>query len=274
MRFTTSHLRNSSRKFRGTSQMVKETLSTANLSVRLLYSSFLILIGIGYIAAVTYLYMTHAQLDGKSGIDMQDIVTSYYGNRSGTRLEAAIQGPMKIHLQPAQSATIIHWLNTGASQQGYQSEIRPILQQNCMECHNATTSSLLKIPNLSSFQGVQQVTKVDKGMSIQSLVQLSHIHLFGIGLMLFAVGVIFIKAELSPWLMNTLIVLPFVSILADIISWFLTKWYPLYAYVVVLGGTFMGIAMGAQILISLYQMWLLSPEPSPLVMAHSNVIAK
>ena len=241
--------------------MTRANLRDASMSAKLLYSSFLVMAGIGYIAALIFLYMTHAGLDSKPGIDIADIVESYYGNRSGTRLEAAIRGPMKSHIKRSERDIVAAWVSAGASKEGYEAAVKPIVQQDCMACHNPTSSAALKIPDLSSLSGLQQVTKVDKGESIKSLVMLSHIHLFGISLVLFAVGAIFISTELTPWLKHPLIVLPFVAILADIVSWFLTKWYPLYAYVVVIGGALMGLAMGAQILISLYQMWLVPHNP-------------
>ena len=57
----------------------------------------------------------------------------------------------------------------------------------------------------------------------------------------------------------TLILLPFAAMFADILAWFLTKWDPIYAYTVVTGGALLGLSLGAQILISLYQIWFLKP---------------
>jgi hypothetical protein len=57
-------------------------------------------------------------------------------------------------------------------------------------------------------------------------------------------------------------VLPFAAMFVDILSWYLTKWDPFYAYTVIIAGAVMGLALGAQILISLYQIWLLNPPPS------------
>jgi hypothetical protein len=67
---------------------------TLTLSEKLLYTSVLLLIGLGYLMATAYLYVTHEGLDGKSGLSVTDVADSYYGNRSGTRLEAMIRGPM------------------------------------------------------------------------------------------------------------------------------------------------------------------------------------
>ena len=42
----------------------------------------------------------------------------------------------------------------------------------------------------------------------------------------------------------------------DIGSWYLTKIYTPFAWVVMISGAFMGVAYAAQTVISLYQIWL------------------
>ncbi len=235
-------------------------LRNASVSTKLLYTSFLIVVGIGLIAALSYLYLTHAGLDGKPGLDVNDIVISYYGNRSGTALESAIRGPMSPHIKVLERDIVAAWLTSGASRTGYEALVKPILKKDCMACHSAAASASLKTPNLSTFSDLQKFTVINTGKSLLSLVELSHIHLFGISLLLITVGLIFVRAELWPWLHYVLIVLPFAAMLADIFSWFLTKFYPLYAYVVVIGGALMVSSIGAQILISLYQLWFMPRE--------------
>jgi hypothetical protein len=39
--------------------------------------------------------LTHGMADGKLGVSVDDIVYSYYGNRSGSKLEAKLNGSMK-----------------------------------------------------------------------------------------------------------------------------------------------------------------------------------
>ena len=52
-------------------------------------------------------------------------------------------------------------------------------------------------------------------------------------------------------------VAPYVAIVMDIGSWWATKYYdPVFAYVVLAGGAFMGLAMACQILVSLWDMWI------------------
>jgi hypothetical protein len=55
--------------------------------------------------------------------------------------------------------------------------------------------------------------------------------------------------------------IPFAAMLLDTLSWFITQSVPSFAYVVVLSGALMGISMGLQILLSVYQMWFFSVSP-------------
>jgi hypothetical protein len=230
-----------------------------SLDERLLYTCFLVLMGIGYLMGVTYIFMNDAGRDGKRGLSVEDIVYNYYGNRSGTRLETAIRGPMAGFIDENGRHQIVAWLKSGADETAYEATIRPILTQRCIGCHSAASG--MKIPDLSNYAGVSEVANVDTGQSLFTLVKLSHIHLFGIGLILFGVGYIFCLAVLPVWLKTTLILTPFVAVFIDIAAWFLTKWDPFYAWTVMISGAMMGIALAAQILISLYQMWFFRRVP-------------
>ena len=91
--------------------------------------------------------------------------------------------------------------------------------------------------------------------------QLLSNHLFGISLMLFALGYIFILSEVNVWFKRFLVLSPMVAVFVDILSWFLTKWDPVYAYTIVIAGALLGFSMAMQIVISLYQLWFLKrPE--------------
>ncbi len=229
-----------------------------SLSEKLLFTCYLLLIGSAYLMAMYYLYTSHQGHDGKPGVSIEDVADTYYGNRSGSRLEAAIRGPMAGYIQIEDRHIIVEWLKNGAPKKEYSSLIHPILTKTCLQCH--TPASGLNIPNLSTYSGIQEVAKVDTGESIHTLVKLSHIHLFGIGLVLFVLGYIFIHSVLPNWIKYALIVMPFMAIFTDILSWFLTKWDPIYAYTVVIAGGLLGLSLSLQILISLYQIWFLRPD--------------
>lgn len=226
------------------------------ISEKLLYTAFLLLTGVGYLMALGYLYTSHEWHDRKPGLSIEDIVDTYYGNRSGTRLEAAIRGSMAGYIQhPEDRHEIVAWLKDGAPQQGYTNRIRPILEKTCLKCH--APASGLKIVDLATYAGIKTVANVDTGESLHTLMKLSHIHLFGVSLVALTIGFIFRLAVVPGWLKATLMVLPFAAIFADILAWFLTKWDPVYAYTVVTAGVILGLTWAAQILLSLYQIWFM-----------------
>ncbi|MES1981145.1 MAG: hypothetical protein V4443_01600 [Pseudomonadota bacterium] len=225
------------------------------VSEKLLYTSFLLLVGLGYMMAIAFLYATHEYNDGRPGLSVADVAASYYGNRSGTRLEAAIRGPMASYIQEEDRHVMVAWLKDGAPETDYATRIKPILQKTCLACHSKASG--MNVPDFTTYPGLHQYAQVDTGMSIASLLRLSHIHLFGISLLLFALGFIFIHAEVNVWFKRFLIVSPMLAVFVDILSWFLTKWDPVYAYTVVIAGAVLGLSMALQILISLYQIWFL-----------------
>lgn len=234
--------------------MEQRRLYDCPLSEKWLYTAFLLLMGIGYLMALVYLYTSHEGHDGKPGLSVEDIVDTYYGNRSGTRLEAAVRGPMAAYVQQdADRYEIVAWLKSGAPESGYRTTVRPILERSCLQCHSPAAG--LKIPDLSTYAAIKTVADVDTGESLHTLMKLSHIHLFGIGLVALGIGLIFRFAAMPLWLKATLMVLPFVAVFADILAWFLTKWDPVYAYTVIAAGVLLGLAWAGQILICVYQLW-------------------
>lgn len=234
---------------------------TKTISEKLLYTSFLLLVGLGYLMAISYLYVTHEMNDGKPGLSMTDVASSYYGNRSGTRLEAAIRGPMAGFIEDEDRMRIVAWLKDGGEEEHYANEIRPILAKTCLNCHNKAANP--NIPDYTTFAGLHEVSKVDTGMSIASLLKLSHIHLLGISMILFVIGFIFIQSQVNVWFKRALVVSPMLAVFVDVASWYLTKYDYHYAVVVVVSGAVLGVSMALQILISLYQIWFLKKPDIP-----------
>ena len=225
------------------------------VSEKLLYTCFLLLVGLGYLMASSYLYVSHEMNDGKPGLSVADVANSYYGNRSGTRLEAAIRGPMAGNISDEDRGVMVAWLKDGAEEEHYLKDIKPILDKTCLACHQQ--SSGMNLPDFSTYEGIHKFAQVDTGMSMSSLLKLSHIHLFGISLLLFMLGSIFIQTEINVWFKRFLVVSPMLAVFVDILSWFLTKYDSHYAIIVIAAGGLLGVSMALQIVISLYQIWTL-----------------
>ncbi len=236
--------------------------SDLSTSEKLLDSMFLITIGIGYLFALLNMYYTHQGRDGEPGLSATDVMYAYYGSHNQTRLGAAINGPMESNLpNPAAKQDILDWISHGAKEAEFDEKVNPILQNNCVMCHSADSG--LPIPHFDSYSNVVKLTKMDTGATIPALVRVSHIHLFGIAFILFFVGRIFLLSEIPPWLKRTVVTIPFLFLIMDIASWYITKIIPGFAYVVIANGALMGVAFGGQLLTCLYQMWFYKTKALP-----------
>jgi hypothetical protein len=225
------------------------------VTLRVLFSSFLIVIGIGYLSALSYLFLVDVEPHREAGKGMvEGISAKYHGSTSGTRLEAALKGTMADKLTTEEREQVFQWIRADATADGYK-KIEPIITQKCGVCHNAQSG--LPISSLTSFQEVQKVTKTDTGLSVLQLTRVSHIHLFGISILFLLTGAIFSLSETPIWFRVSVLIIPYLAIIMDIGSWWVTKYYdPVFAYIVLFGGALMGLAMACQILISLWEMWI------------------
>jgi hypothetical protein len=147
---------------------------------------------------------------------------------------------------------ILKWIQQGADEPTYSQSIAPILVRDCIKCHTPAINPSL--PNLTSYEGVSEVAKPG-GASMPFLIRVSHIHLFGIAFILYFIGRIFLLCDLNVMVKRVAVVIPFLAMMLDVLSWFVTRSLPSFAYVVVASGALMGVSMGLQILLSVWQMW-------------------
>jgi len=230
------------------------TLRGLSVTVRVLFTFFLLTIGLGYLLALFYLFLVDIEPHRKMGMGLvRTTIIKYYGKRDETRLEAAIRGRMGEGISEAEKGEIIQWIRGGAKEEDF-AKVQPIFLDHCAICHGAESG--LAIEPLTTYSEVSAYTDIDLGQSIKSLARVSHIHLFGMSFIFFLTGMIFAFSEIGKRLRLVILALPFLAIWIDIFSWWFTKYEPIFAYTVIIGGALMGLAMAAQIFISLYEMWL------------------
>jgi hypothetical protein len=220
---------------------------------RVLYTGTLSVLAMGYLFAMIHVFSSHAGRDGDPMLSVDDIIIAYSGNKSSTTLESAINGPMANMLVSDERARLIYWVQGGAKEAAYEDDVKAIFTQRCIACHSDRNPHL---PDLSTFEGVSHVTEQDKGMDLFTLIRVSHIHLFGLTFIFFMVGAIFCHAMMRNETLKVIIVaLPFVAILLDIASWYATKIYEPFAWVVILSGGLMALSFAIQVTVSIAQMW-------------------
>jgi len=227
------------------------TLERLPQSYKVLFTGFLMVIGVGLMMAGAQIMLTHGMADGKMGLSINDIVYSYHGNRSGSKLESMLNGQMKAMAPDEVRFEIIQWARDEAPADEWNKRIQPLFQKYCLSCHNAESG----LPNFSELEAVKKIAAVDEGASIGSLTRVSHIHLFGIAFIFLFVGWIFALAQFPQKWKLVLIATPFAFLVIDVLSWWLTKYHPVFAWLTMLGGIGYTIASTIMIFTSFAQMW-------------------
>jgi hypothetical protein len=222
--------------------------------IKVLFTGYLCTVGIGYLFALIQILFTHGMADGKFGLSVDDIVYSYYGNRSGTVLEQKLNGSMKDKAPEQERFKIMEWVREGADIDDYKDDgIDQIIESRCVMCHNKEASG---IPDFTKFESLQAVTAQDTGATFGSLIRVSHVHLFGISFIFMFVGLIFSFAE-TPTVQYKCIAIgmPYAFLIADVLSWWLTKIHPMFAWLVILAGMGMAVSFIFMWVTALLEMW-------------------
>ncbi len=226
--------------------------------IKVLFTGYLCTVGIGYFFALMQILFTHGMADGKFGLSIDDIVYSYYGNRSGTVMETKLNGSMKDNASAQERFDIIKWVRDGADIDNYKGDgIEKIIEARCVMCHNENAGGL---PNFKKFEELEALTTQDEGATFASLTRVSHIHLFGISFIFMFVGLIFSFAETTTNQYKCIAIgMPYAFLIADIMSWWLTKIHPMFAWLVIFAGMGMGVSFMFMWVTSVLEMWLYKP---------------
>lgn len=223
--------------------------------IKALFAGYLLVIGVGLAMAGLQIMLTHGMADGKVGLSKNDIVYSYYGDRTHSLLESKLNGSMKANAPDAVRADIIKWVHKGAPKEDWDAHFKGVFAQHCVMCHSVVPN----IPNFNNFEEVQKVAATGEGASFTSLTRVSHIHLFGISFIFFFIGFIFSFAVNVPKTLKILaIAFPFGFLILDILSWWLTKLTPNFAWLTIIGGIGYSLASTYMWCVSMYQMFILS----------------
>jgi hypothetical protein len=226
--------------------------------IKVLFTGYLCTVGIGYLFALIQILFTHGMADGKFGLSVDDIVYSYYGNRSGTVLEQKLSGSMKDNAPDQERFKIMEWVRDGADSEDYKVDgIDKIIESRCVMCHNKEASG---IPDFTKFESLKALTTQDTGATFASLTRVSHVHMFGISFIFMFIGLIFSFAETTTSQYKCIAIgMPYAFLVADILSWWLTKIHPMFAWIVIFAGMGMGVSFMFMWVTAILEMWLFKP---------------
>lgn len=234
-------------------------VSQLPFALRLVISLCLLTLGVGYMVSLVNLYLTYSLTDGEPGLTPADLKRAFYGSRDNTRLAAKIHGgSMEQFLpKPGEKERILSWIQDGASKEGYERVVRPILEQDCVRCHNPM--GLQWSRPLTRYEEVMTVVQIDRGEPPGLWARVAHTHLQSIGLILFVLGLTFSFTTVADGLKAWVVTVPFVALIADFVSRFLARYYANLVYMIMTSGVLLGLSFSIMILVPLYEMWLKRP---------------
>src|ERR1035441_4924479 len=103
------------------------SLRNLPIAFRALFSSFLIMIGIGYLMALSFMYLVVIEPHHQMGEGVASgISDEYHGLPKGkTLLESALMGPMANKTSEANRTSVLQWIHNGAKLEEYP-KVEPI----------------------------------------------------------------------------------------------------------------------------------------------------
>lgn len=231
-------------------------LSRLPVVIKLVLSLSILMLGIGYLIALLNLYLTYSMTDGEPGLTANDLKRAFYGNRDNTRLAAKIHGgSMEQFLTiPGDKEKVLSWIQDGADEAKYHLKVRPILERNCIRCHNP--AGVASFRPLTRYAEVMTVTEIDRGEPVGLWARVAHTHIQSIGLIFLVLGLVFSITSLQSGLKMIVVVMPFIALIGDFGARAMTKFFPSLVYVIMAMGALMGLSFTLMILIPLYEMWL------------------
>lgn len=235
-----------------------KSLPDLSLVEKILFSGFIFLVGLGLLCAEAYTYISIAGLNGKPGVQIQDLVIHYYGNRSASKLQTMLPSMMVMAHVPLDErgkmeSVINRWVKGGESKSYYQQQVRSLINGNCLKCH------AIGMPNIGTFTLLKSQAHVDMGMPYSAMLMNGMIHLSTLGVIYFVAGWIFVRTRTPVWLKILMVGLPFLAFFLDFAGWFLTKQNPDFVWLVLVGGILSCPVALLGMALSLLQMWFLKP---------------
>ncbi len=230
-------------------------LKTLPTGPKVALSLFLILAGIGYLLGFLNILLHYQMVDGEAGLSLKDVQITYYGDREKTSMEKAIDASMRGYFATDNDYNATkEWLADGASEKGWDNEIKKIFDNSCNSCHSSAAGVAGVVTE--SYEDSSNYLAQDTGKSISRLVQVSHTHVLATAPLVFILVLILYMTQFPMKFKSAAAIFSFSAVFLDIGSWWLAKLSPSFAVLVMIGGMCLGLSFGLLALAPLYEMWL------------------
>lgn len=230
-------------------------------AARVVLTMFVLTAGLGYLTALTHLFNTYSGADRwKEPPTPERIKKHLAGDPNNSILQSKItgSGSMKDYVESeADRTALLDWVHSGASQSTF-GTVEPIFKKSCITCHNP--SGAAKFRAFTDFKQVQFVAQVDKGESFEAWARIAHIHMLPLATFLLVLGLAFAFTGLGEGMKSVVIVIGFLSLIADFGVRSLIPRIPDMVYVIMAGGMGMAFSTVLMMVFCLYDLLLYKPS--------------
>jgi hypothetical protein len=233
-------------------------ISSINIAGKLAISAFLVSTIVATISAVIMLGVMLTEHDSGFRIpDIENIKLKY----SDPILVTSMKTTMYEYVADDEDIEIVDkWIKEGRENNEYfENEVFPIIKEDCTNCHSRGSTMTDAVPNLplSNYEDVMKYTM--PGYSWEHMAKQAHLHLFGIGSFLIAVTLIFSYTRIYFKIRCALIIVSWVSLWIDVLCWWMARYYPEAAFLIVGAGTGLIGTTIIMCLLTLLDLWINHP---------------
>lgn len=222
------------------------TIQQLNTQAKIVISMFLLFIIVATCSSVILLGL---ELTGKKAGFNIPTVSQIQTKYTTPAIVASMRGSMYEHVTADEDIDIIdQWIKNGAKKEdaSYKT-VAQIIKLDCSNCHSKSSTMSNAMPSIPLENYEQIVEHTAAGYSWSKMSKQAHIHMFGIAMFLTILTLIFSYSSFNNGIKNILIVTSFGGAFLDIFSWWFSKYYPGFVYLIYAMG---GLMVGSILLIS------------------------
>ena len=137
-------------------------------------------------------------------------------------------------------------------------KIGAIIESRCARCHDEGKGGGAGQVPLATWEQVHEYCQVESlncAMPIKKLAQSTHVHLLSFAMLYGLTGVLVTFTSYPKWFRGILAPLPLVAQLADISCWWLARFDPLYARLIMFTGAVVALSLMLQIGLTLFNLF-------------------
>jgi len=179
---------------------------------------------------------------------------------AGIAIVSAMKGSMYDEVSDDEYIEVVeNWVEVGSPEALYNSDIAPIMDEDCTNCHSTgstMTDAITSLP-LTTYDEVKAWTT--KGIPWSKLAVETHTHLFAISMMVFILAMLLSMTHIFNWLKYALISAAFLGLWGDVLFWTLAKFVGVVGYLIPLTGGLLISAIGTMAVVVLLDCWFKVP---------------